>query len=143
MAHETLTLQFTQNINVSAQVGDIGYFVQVNNNTIDNIDFDANYTTPNTAPIQKIGEIIAINVMSPIQTNVVFSIHTWANVPDGINVSAGNPAQLDNYFIMFAKDNSVNLSNILGYYAKARFTNNHPRKAELFSVGSEIQKSSK
>ena len=47
------------------------------------------------------------------------------------------------YFIMFAKNNAVNLSSVLGYYAKARFVNNSMNRAELFSVGSEVQQSSK
>ena len=44
---------------------------------------------------------------------------------------------------MFSKNNNANASNLVGYYAKARFENNSKEKAELFAVGSEINESSK
>ena len=46
-------------------------------------------------------------------------------------------------FIMFGKDNSVNTTSLIGYYADVHFVNNSTKKAELFSVGSEIAESSK
>ena len=46
-------------------------------------------------------------------------------------------------FIMFSKDNKVNLSSMLGYYASVTFKNDSKEKAELFSVGSEVSESSK
>tara|TARA_R100001377_G_scaffold37000_1_gene20606 strand:- start:2010 stop:2366 length:357 start_codon:yes stop_codon:yes gene_type:complete len=51
------------------------------------------------------------------------------------------PGQGD--FISFAKDKTVNTSSLLGYYAQVKFVNNSTHKVELFSVGSEIQESSK
>jgi len=49
----------------------------------------------------------------------------------------------DGSFIMFSKDNKVNLSSGLGYYASATLRNDSPDKAELFNVGAGIFKSSK
>ena len=46
-------------------------------------------------------------------------------------------------FIMFSKDNKVNLSSVLGYYASATFRNDSTEKAELFNVGADIFESSK
>jgi len=44
---------------------------------------------------------------------------------------------------MFAKNQAINTSSLLGYYADVKFENNSRTKAELFSVGSEISESSK
>jgi len=46
-------------------------------------------------------------------------------------------------FIMFSKDNKVNLSSALGYYASVTFKNNSTEKAELFNVGADVFESSK
>lgn len=143
MAHITLTLSFLTPLNVSVQIGDVGYFVEVNQDVIEETDFDTNFTTPNTAPIQQIGPIEDIEVISTTQTNITFNIHTWNNIPGGQSLSIGGVVNTDKYFCMFAKDNAVNLSNVLGYYAKARFENDSIDRAELFSVGSEVQQSSK
>ena len=59
-----------------------------------------------------------------------------------ITPGAGSvPSQGD--FIMFAKDNAVNLSSVLGYYAEVTFNNNSREEAELFSIGSDVFESSK
>ena len=42
-----------------------------------------------------------------------------------------------NDFIMFSKYNQ-SMGDVIGYYAKVRFANNSNKKAEIFSVGSEI-----
>jgi hypothetical protein len=44
---------------------------------------------------------------------------------------------------MFSKNNNVNLSDLIGYYAKVKFINNSKEKAELFTVASELVESSK
>jgi hypothetical protein len=44
---------------------------------------------------------------------------------------------------MFAKNNSVNVASILGYYGVARFKNNSLNKAELYAASCEIAESSK
>ena len=46
-------------------------------------------------------------------------------------------------FIMFAKDSSVNLSGLTGYYAEVEIRNNSKVNAEMFTIGSEITISSK
>ena len=49
----------------------------------------------------------------------------------------------DGDYISFAKDKRVNTSSLLGYYASVKFVNDSRDKVELFSIGSEIQESSK
>ena len=49
----------------------------------------------------------------------------------------------DGDYISFAKDKRVNTSSLLGYYASVKFVNDSKGKVELFSIGSEIQESSK
>ena len=46
-------------------------------------------------------------------------------------------------FIMFSKDNKVNMSSLLGYYASVEFKNSSREKAELFNVGTSFFESSK
>lgn len=46
-------------------------------------------------------------------------------------------------FIMFAKDTSINLSGLLGYYAEVKINNNSKKKAEMYCMASEISISSK
>lgn len=46
-------------------------------------------------------------------------------------------------FILFTKDNKVNTSGIVGYFAEVELRNDSIKKSELFSVASEIFESSK
>jgi hypothetical protein len=46
-------------------------------------------------------------------------------------------------FILFSKDNSVNASSLLGYYASVKFKNNSTIEAEMFAAACEIDESSK
>ena len=60
----------------------------------------------------------------------------------------GGPVDLittctDGSFIMFSKDNKVNMSSMLGYYASIEYRNDSLEKAELFKVGADVFESSK
>ena len=46
-------------------------------------------------------------------------------------------------FILFSKTNAANQGNLKGYYLEATFANDSDKKAELFSIGSDILISSK
>tara|TARA_R100000742_G_C4183954_1_gene18156 strand:- start:92 stop:412 length:321 start_codon:yes stop_codon:yes gene_type:complete len=51
----------------------------------------------------------------------------------------GDVSQLNNgNFLFFAKENEINTSGLLGYYAEIDFTNDSRDYAELFAVNSEI-----
>ena len=46
-------------------------------------------------------------------------------------------------YCFFVKNKIVNMSNLLGYYANAKFENNSKEKVEMFTVSAEITESSK
>ena len=69
-----------------------------------------------------------------IVTNIVNNVVTIDN-----SGTAPNPKD----YIMFVKNQAVNTSSLLGYYADVKFENNAMEKVEMFSVGSEIAESSK
>ena len=48
-----------------------------------------------------------------------------------------------NALIFFAKDNAINMSSILGYYAEVKMTNTSAAEAELYQVSTEMFESSK
>jgi hypothetical protein len=78
------------------------------------------------------GTIITFN---RVDTVVVFDVFSFSNIPGGFDWST---VDLQDYFIMFAKDNSANLSSITGYYASVKLKNNSIKDVELFSIGSDI-----
>mgnify|MGYP003113409981 FL=1 len=110
-------------INTSLQEGDTVYYSNLTNNTANTvISVDVEF-------VGKIVEIINGNTIKvEIEDQVVFDYI----LTSGLNL-----------YFSFSKDNSVNLSSLKGYYAEVSFTNNSTEKAELFSVGAEIQQSSK
>lgn len=96
-----LQLSF-DNINVSAQVGDIVYFTTPS----DSVGGFDNSALTNTS---RLGDIISINNVNNTVTVAYDSV-----VP---TPSAGD-------YISFAKDKQVNTSSLLGYYASVNFVNN-------------------
>ena len=122
----TITLTFPNPINVSVQVGDTAYYLD----TITNLGVQAHRHSDQNDIIQ-IGDITIIDrTLNQITCN-------WnPNPPTALFPPVGA-------FIMFSKDNKVNLSSILGYYAEVQFVNNSSTEAELFSVGADTFISSK
>ena len=125
MAIVSMQLTF-DNINVSAQVGDIVYYTHGGNPA-------GGFNQASLANTIKLGPIIAIN------GNTITVQYDDLNVGNGpvlLGPSVGS-------FISFAKDKKANTSSLLGYYMSVNFVNDSKEKAELFSVGSEIVESSK
>ena len=119
-----VTLEFTQPLNVSCQVGDTAYYV----NTQANSTF-----TENATEVVEIGTIIEILDAKATPTLKVYStINGWSN-------------ELPNeQFILFSKDNKANLSSALGYYAEVKMsTNAIDAASELHKVGIDMFTSSK
>ncbi len=112
---DTITLTFDFPINVSVQIGDIVYFT---NSPTANDDTD----------IKLIGKILNIN-------------RSQNTIQAEIGANAERPTLTS--FILFTKDNTMNLGSVLGYYAKIQFRNGSTKESEIFSVGSEIFESSK
>ena len=127
-----IILNFTKPLNVSVQVGDMAYYCT----TASSLDFAGPTATGNvvhqsasSTDIIKMGKIISLT------RSVPSSITCW--------IDSSTPVPPVDSFIMFSKDNKVNLSSLLGYYAEVEFRNDSRTKAELFSVGTEIFESSK
>ena len=117
-----ITINFTGGINNdSLQIGDMAYFVT----PIPSGGFAQSTVTPTL-----IGSIEAIT-------------GTSINVDETIQVVVPPLLPGPNDFIMFAKDTSINLSGLVGYYAEVKINNNSTDKAEMFSIASEITVSSK
>ena len=118
-----ITITFSNPLNTSVQVGDMGYYA--NTNTL------GAFNTQNLSNVISIGPI----------TNITPWNGTFATIT--CNMPIGTTPPVLGSFIMFSKDNKVNMSSILGYYAEVTFKNSSRVEAELFSVGTEVFESSK
>ena len=115
-----ITINFTGDINNdSLQIGDLAYYVTPS--TLGGFN-------QSTSDPTLIGPIEAITATSIDVDNGSVVMTTLDNTGD---------------FIMFAKDTSINLSGLVGYYAEVKINNNSTDKAEMFSIASEITISSK
>tara|TARA_R100000951_G_C2628249_1_gene176758 strand:+ start:911 stop:1252 length:342 start_codon:yes stop_codon:yes gene_type:complete len=112
-----ITLTFSFPLNVSVQVGDTAYFVPTTTSSSFSV---------NSSVVQTVGLITSID-----QT-------TSTIVTDG---SGTAPSAGD--FILFSKDNKVNMTSLLGYYANTTIRNNSTDKAELFNISADYIESSK
>ena len=120
-----ITLEFSFPLNTSAQVGDIAYYC-------DTEYLGAYHSTAAQSDIIRIGEIKSILPWNGVKS--VMECETflaYLNLPE------------EDDFIMFSKDNKVNLSSITGYYAEVKLVNNSLDESELFSVGCGFSESSK
>jgi len=125
-----LSLVFEQEVNVSAQVGDNVYYILPNANG----EFD----WANISNIVNIGYPISEIINIPDSNQYMINIEFPDPAPN-MNMPPTNPMP----FIMFGKDNSVNVSGLTGYFAEIEFKNNSNKKVELFAVGASISESSK
>ena len=116
-------INFTQPINDSAQVGDILYWVPVDNQNI------ATGGPLEIGPITEIGNNFVV-VDGPIAT------------PAGLT-EAQIAAGTDPPLFMFRKDGQSNISTLVGYFAEVNLIQNATDRRELFGIGSEIFVSSK
>jgi hypothetical protein len=121
-----LLLNFDQEINISAQVGDMAYYL---NETTLNPLVENNFSTQSSS-IALAGPIIYI---SPDRKTM------------GLEVSGSFSQIVDvnSKYYMFSKDNVVNLSSPLGYFAKLKIVNNSKVKSEMFAISCEVFESSK
>ena len=118
-----ITLAFTHDINTSVQVGDTAYYCPVSTSGGFNIgDTTTQSNVYEIGPIKSItGKVIVCNPTSVTPTT---------------NPTAGS-------FILFSKDNKVNMASPLGYYAQVKFTNNSSVKSEMFAAACDVFESSK
>jgi len=132
-----ITLTFNHDINASVQVRDVAYYV-----TTDPVGLSQVWASTTTPHMTKDKE--SVIMMGPI-----VNIGAWngnittidVDMDDGLIAQHGLPVIDD--FIMFSKDNKVNLSSLLGYYSLIKLRNNSKEKSEIFSVGADFIESSK
>tara|TARA_B100000768_G_C11104945_1_gene300721 strand:- start:339 stop:701 length:363 start_codon:yes stop_codon:yes gene_type:complete len=117
-----ITIGFSQDINVSLQVGDLAWYVPTNIQGVQGNEYNTN----------DIDNILLIGPITGISGNTLTIDQPSGQAP---------PTTAD--FIMFSKDNRANISGILGYYARVKLVNDSKDKIELFAIGSEIFESSK
>jgi hypothetical protein len=94
-----------------------------------NINFDKNTSL-------QVGDIIYYETAGSIKTiGPVTTINTSSIVCE----ETGDTSSLaNNSFIFFGKDNEINTSGIIGYYAEVQMKNESTSEAEIFAVNSEI-----
>ena len=117
MAASVIT--FSKPLNTSVQIGDTAYYVPTTTS--------GNFTVSN-ASVVEIGVISAINYNIPTIT---------------VGSSLVANGTLAGKFILFSKDNKVNLSSLLGYYLEVKVKNNSSTSQELFSIAVDTFESSK
>ena len=122
----TITIQVPRADYLSLQIGDTAYY--------SNITSTAGINTSNS--FTKIGLVTGINNATALDDGTETTTLTC-----DIDEATVVPTTSD--FIFFSKDNKVNLTSLLGYFASVKFKNNSASKAEMFSVGCEIAESSK
>jgi len=127
MALTTVTLQ--DSINISVQVGDILYA-----SVVVNSQSGKNHPSPgseDTKPFP-LGEITKINR----QTNSI-------EFDPALYYVGGQIPPLDLVYLFASKDNRVNMSGILGYFAEVEFKNYSSKRAEIFVTAVDYVPSSK
>ena len=144
---QIITFTFTNGLNISVTVGDYACYSAVTPVG----GFVLN--TPGTN-VTYFGNVISINQDDPdsIEVQVLFNgLHD--DVVNTNNDASWTPGDVPNEylitlptssdFILFVKNDKVNTSSLVGYYAELEFRNYSKAQVELFSVGSETVQSSK
>ena len=133
MATVSITIQITRADYPSLQVGDIAFYV-----------------SPNPLPSANTSGFTNTDGNSPVKMGEITSINNTTSLDDGTettslvcNIDDSTEAPSTSDFIFFSKDNKVNLTSLLGYYASVKFKNNSTSEAEMFSTACEINESSK
>ena len=121
---DEVVITFNEDINISLSLEDTIYYV-VFDNIGDGDVIDSDDLEEYSLEIKSIGK------------NTITVAHDNVQVPPVANIFEQGD------FVLFKKNSLFNKSGVTGYYAEATFTNNAKGKAELFSVSSQINESSK
>ena len=125
----TITIQVARTDYPSLQVGDTAYYATPNDDV-------AGFKNADQSDIVEIGTITNINNATSLDDGTETTTLTC-------NIATTTPVPTTSSFILFTKDNKVNLTALLGYYASIKFKNNSTSEAEMFSTACEINASSK
>ena len=121
-----ITIQVKRTDYPSLQIGDTAYYSSTTSS--------AGFNTSNS--FTKIGLVKGISNATALDDGTETTTLTC-------EIDDSTPVPTTSNFIFFSKDNKVNLTSLLGYFASTKFVNTSTAKAELFSVGCEIAESSK
>ncbi len=123
-----ITLKFDNPFNHSLQVGDTIWYTDTLSS--------GGYSTASKDTVNKLGTVEFIS-------NQYRAYQLKVSVPAPQGTTTVTPPLNIGAFIMFSKNNIINLGDVSGYYAEVKLENNSTEKIELFAVGSEISQSSK
>ena len=123
-----ITLKFEKPFNHSLQVGDTIWYSDTSS--------AGGYSVAAKDSVNKLGTVEEIS-----HQYRAHKIKVSRYAPQGETTI--DPFLNANAFIMFSKDNTINLGDVSGYYAEVKLENNSTEKIELFAVSSEISESSK
>ena len=129
-----ITIQFPRADYPSLQIGDMGYYAdsaQINSIA----GFNTTGTTEES-DLTQLGTIKNIDHTTALENGTLTTTITFNGEDDVDTPNASD-------FVFFSKDNKVNCSSLLGYYASATFKNSSTNKAEMFSTTCDISESSK
>jgi len=129
-------MEFDQEINPSAQVGDTVYYVQS-----DDLSSNGSFDTVDVNNIVEFGVIIDRTLKSITIAEIDSPYIVDNDITKSINGPVVDPSH--GAYILFSKNQNINTSSLLGYFAEAKFENNSIDKVELISVSSEVTESSK
>lgn len=133
----TVVLNFGHQLNTSLQIGDMVYYVETQPFPGQTPGQNGNWASTTTPHVT--GERENIRLIGPvilIQDNIIN-----CDMDDSLAAQYGPPGERD--FIMFSKDNKVNLSSLLGYYCLTTLKNNSTEPSELFAFSADFVESSK
>ena len=103
-------LVFSENLSNAVSINDVIYYCPTEALGGFNTQLDEN-------EIIKLGKVLAVH----------------ANTLT-VNLTENNPIPSANDFIFYVKDDEVNISSLLGYFAEVKMKNNSTEKAELFRL---------
>ena len=133
-----ISLAFTSNVNISAQIGDKVYYSP----TVDNAEFNVSTDIITLGYIVSIQQQQDFNAYQDVESSALDL--TGDVVVINVNVAPGVSMPIINSsFIFFSKPNNINMSTPVGYYAQVKFVNNSKVKSEMFAAGCEVFESSK
>jgi len=124
----TWTIQIPRNQYTSLQVGDEVY-------SASNLVSGSGFQQMSTG--LRLGDIASINNTTSLDDGT----ETTTLVINAFNT--GGPSPSINDFVFFVKDSKVNMTSLLGYFAKFRIKNNSKDKAEMYSIAVDMAESSK
>ena len=103
-------LVFSENLNNTVSINDIVYYCSIEALGGFNTQLDEN-------EIIKLGKVLAVH----------------ANTLT-VEITENNPIPTANDFVFYIKDDEVNISSLVGYFAEVKMKNNSTEKAELFRL---------